>query len=1191
MKRAKWRRVVGVLVLLGCALSGSAIAAGSYEAWVEWQKAVLQEPGLLRYYTFEPTGDGSVANLAGGEGKLAYKTAKGGPAQAEIVPGRWPQKKAVRLDQGMLEGPTFAAEKGFTAMAWVRLHGQGAMRGNNGATNGTILSSGSGYTDGWRLTITHPTRVMDFAIGRPPHSVNFHSRLTAEGVWQHVAVTWDGHETKIYLDGSLVGGGPYAEPYVPAKTMRVGFAYNGVGSVVMDIDELAVYDHALPAEAVLKKANFQSPLSQAAAELFRAARQAAEIKNFTEAAAAYTKLTEQAGLADDYRAVACLELATVLSGQQRADLAAAALSRAWVLPHVAEGHRAMAGTALLQIMPRVNSLAIAAPVYEDLLKLQGLGPKDRAEIRLHLARRYRDAGDPKAALQQYDMLLDDTMLAPRQRIDRQLERAHACVEARDFAAARSVFNAVAAANDLPAAYRTNALFCLADTAIAEKDFAGAEAALTKVAGVVNAPAHHLSEAQERLVELKRLQEKSPACLPALGRSTLLSWQEPAMTFYVARDGSDANPGTKECPFASLERARDAVRKLKTQGPLPAGGVAVLIRGGEYPVKATWQLSADDSGTAEAPIVYAAYPGETACFSGGQRLHGFQAVRDPKILARLPEEVRGKVVQIDLRKAGVADLGTFRPGGYSSGAGFRTRPMLELFFNGRPMQLARWPNTGFLKVGRLMAPETAFEHRHQQGQHAGKFTYDGDRPARWKEESDPWLYGYWFHHWADSYEKVAAIDVEQHVLTLSPPYHRYGYREGQRYFALNLLSEIDSPGEWHLDRSTGILYFYPPADPATAQVEVSVQEGALVKADRVSHVRFRGLTWELGRGNGLMIQGGEGCVLAGCTVRKLAGDAVVISGSGHQVRDCDFSELGRGGVDLNGGDRRTLKPGELVVENCHFANFSRIDHTYTPAVHVMGVGARIAHNLIHGGNSSALRVEGNDHVVEFNEVHHVVMESDDQGGVDMFGNPGYRGNVYRYNYWHHIGNDDHTGPAGQAGIRLDDAICGVLIYGNVFYRASDSVFGGVQIHGGRDNCVDNNLFLDCRTAISFSPWPESRWKEFMTEPGVVARLHREVEINQPPYSTRYPELAQIETSSNANRVWRNLAINCGQFLARDRGAEETLENYVAGANLAADSEGRGRFPLPADSPVLKRIGLRPIPFAEIGLYRSDLRKTP
>ena len=173
--------------------------------------------------------------------------------------------------------------------------------------------------------------------------------------------------------------------------------------------------------------------------------------------------------------------------------------------------------------------------------------------------------------------------------------------------------------------------------------------------------------------------------------------------------------------------------------------------------------------------------------------------------------------------------------------------------------------------------------------------------------------------------------------------------------------------------------------------------------------------------------------------RFAGVAATASRSreaDHGILSCDIYSLGRGGVALAGGNRKTLSPGRHFVENCHIFDLSRIDHTYTPAIVLSGEGNRIAHNRLHDIPSSAMRVSGNHHVVEYNDVYRVVLESDDQGGVDMWGDPAFRGNIFRCNYWHHIGNWRHPneGPdCGQAGIRLDDAISGVLIYGNIFYR--------------------------------------------------------------------------------------------------------------------------------------------------------------
>ena len=677
-----------------------------------------------------------------------------------------------------------------------------------------------------------------------------------------------------------------------------------------------------------------------------------------------------------------------------------------------------------------------------------------------------------------------------------------------------------------------------------------------------------------------------AAAPA-GRTPLPKPPVPAMTLYVAPTGTDANPGTKERPFGSIVRAQEEIRNMR-RGGLPKGGVAVQVGGGQYSVARTFKLVRDDSGTADAPIVYRAAEGETPVFTGGVRLDGFHPVRDPAILARLPELARGKVFQVDLKANGIKEFKPLRLGGFAGGLGFKTHPTSELFFNGQAMQLARWPNDGYIRVADVSVQD-GHSIRNQAGSKTGRFTCDSDRLKRWKDDKDILLYGYWFHDWADSYERVASIDAEKREITLEPPLHRYGYRKGQRFYAINLLSEIDSPGEWYLDRTSGILFFYPPSDPGKATVEMSVVETPFVEFDNVSHVTLRGLRWTLGAGDAVHIQAGERCLLAGCTIDRFAGDGVAISGGSHHgVLSCDIRSMGRGGVIVSGGDRKTLVPGGHFVENCRIHDLSRIDHTYTPAVLMSGAGNRIAHNLLHDVRSSAIRLGGNDHVVEFNEVFRAVTESDDQGGADMWGDATFRGNIYRYNYWHHIGNwrqPEKGPPCGQAGIRLDDAISGVTVYGNVFYRCSAGKhgFGGVQIHGGKDNLVENNVFADCMAAISFSPWGQDRWLQF------IAKALDAPEIDKQLYLRRYPDLARLKEGCNINTIARNIVFRCGQFLRNDKtGRNRAADNVVAADDPGFVDAARGDFALKPGAAVLKS-GFKPIPFRQIGLYRDEYRK--
>jgi hypothetical protein len=133
---------------------------------------------------------------------------------------------------------------------------------------------------------------------------------------------------------------------------------------------------------------------------------------------------------------------------------------------------------------------------------------------------------------------------------------------------------------------------------------------------------------------------------------------PCREFFVAPDGSDANPGTAERPFATFARARDAVRALPANRPV-ARGVEVTAKRGEYHMTETLALTAADSGTRDAPVVYRAQRKGTAVLYGGTRLRGFEPVKDPNVLGRLPAAVRDKVRQCDLKALGITDYGELR----------------------------------------------------------------------------------------------------------------------------------------------------------------------------------------------------------------------------------------------------------------------------------------------------------------------------------------------------------------------------------------------------------------------------------------------------------------------------------------------------------------------------------------------------
>ena len=282
----------------------------------------------------------------------------------------------------------------------------------------------------------------------------------------------------------------------------------------------------------------------------------------------------------------------------------------------------------------------------------------------------------------------------------------------------------------------------------------------------------------------------------------------AAEFHVAPGGADTNPGTRAQPFATPEAARDAVRKLRQGEGSPQGGVTVWLHPGDYIRTNAVELIAADSGSLGSPVTWRSFGTEKARLLGGRTLTGFRPVTDAAVLAHLDEKARGQVLQLDLRGAGLSSFGEMKSRGFSRPT---TPAHCELFFDGRPMTLARWPNEGDWEqiAGFPEANAQNDGHGGKIGRLEDGFHYAGDRPRRWRDTSDLWVHGYWSWDWANSYERVASLDLEHRLIKTAPPYGLYGFRKGQRFYFLNVLEELDQPGEWFLDRAAGMLYFWPP----------------------------------------------------------------------------------------------------------------------------------------------------------------------------------------------------------------------------------------------------------------------------------------------------------------------------------------------------------------------------------------------
>lgn len=655
----------------------------------------------------------------------------------------------------------------------------------------------------------------------------------------------------------------------------------------------------------------------------------------------------------------------------------------------------------------------------------------------------------------------------------------------------------------------------------------------------------------------------------------------AAEIHVAPDGAAAGDGTAQAPFATLAQARDASRSRDSKT-----GITVIVHGGTYELAVPFALGASDSGTADVPVIYRAAAGEGVRLMGGRSLSSdaFHAVQDASVLERMDEVARANVLVCDLHALGIDALGEMPEQ-------FRTPPAVpELFFDGARMTVARWPNEGFSEIAEVLESGPA-PWRNHASEALPVFTCADDRAARWVHAPDVWLQGYWCFDWAIDNIKVGSIDVANKRITLSKPHH-YGLGSGnpapRRYFAFNLLEELDQPGEYFMDRDKGQLYFWPPADLAGVPVVLSLLTEPVVHLENAQHISLEGFVVETTAGNGIQIDGGGSVRIAGCTVRNTGYDGIVVNGGeAHTVLSCDIYDTGMHGINVNGGDRKTLRPSRHEIVNNVIRHVSRRQRTATYHLTMNGAGIRVAHNRLHDAPHQSVLFSGNDHIFEYNELYNIGMDSDDCGALYMGRNPSERGSVIRYNFFHDVGSEFAH---GSCAVYFDDGTGGQVVHGNVFVRAAGGSFGAVFIHGGHDNTVTNNVFVDCHRAMGHAPWSPAGWQEWLDGELWQQRLLQEVDITQPPYTEKYPALIGFFETAQTPRLNIgdcNVVVN-GQEVA---GGDWLLKNTLilkSGAGFV--DAANGNYALKPDSVVYQRMpDFRPIPFDAIGTYSDAWRE--
>lgn len=667
------------------------------------------------------------------------------------------------------------------------------------------------------------------------------------------------------------------------------------------------------------------------------------------------------------------------------------------------------------------------------------------------------------------------------------------------------------------------------------------------------------------------------CLLAVVLLPTPALAQPAADLFVAPNGNDAWSGTlalpnatkSDGPLATPTAARDVARRLRAASP--GKPITVLLRGGRYDLAAPLTFTPDDSGRAGAPLVFAAYPGETPVLSGGT------------VVKPMVEE-----------------------GVWVLPVSWATAPFRHLSVGGALRLASRWPKQGQFTISGLAGADPKANYRTP----AERFEFAaGQIDPAWKNLSDVEVVV--LHFWVAGHYRVKAVDAEARVVTLDRPSIRRFTEDGGpkpgRFYLTNV-PDLD-PGEFCHDRAAKVIR-YRPKDGETPEMSPVVvpRLDAVVRFDGkpeagrlVESVELRGLTlsdttFDTGAKaagdlqaaqhvpGSVRLRGARGCAVADCRLVNLGGYGIELAEGcrGNRVAGNELARLAAGGIRLNGGEANSpaeLRTGKNVVTDNHLHHLGEVFPAGVGILSQHADGNTIAHNHVHHlyytgisvgwvwGYAPSVSV-GN--VVEKNRIHDVgrgVLS--DMGGIYLLGvSPGtaVRGNVI---------HDVESFGYGGWGIYTDEGSTGITVENNLVYRTKS---GGFHQHYGKENVVRNNVFALAR---------EGQVMRSRAEPHLSFTFERNI-----VYADGAPLFA---------KNWKDNKFVVDRNLYWDASGREpvfpggTFKDWRARGHdthsLVADPRfvdpGKGDFRLQPGSPAAK-IGFEPPDYSTAGVRRRERR---
>lgn len=664
----------------------------------------------------------------------------------------------------------------------------------------------------------------------------------------------------------------------------------------------------------------------------------------------------------------------------------------------------------------------------------------------------------------------------------------------------------------------------------------------------------------------------------------------------------------------IKPTKDALQKALVKASFMEGDICIEMEEGEYRTDKTISITAGKWSS----LIIKSKTGKNVSISGDKviPLSKVKKVTDPALLSRIQKEMRGKVLEVDCKGLGV-EIDNIHPSGF----GRKSLPAWsELMVNDDPLQLSRWPNDSMAVIGKI---EVSGGDDDKALGRLPVFHYAESRPGNWGNADNVWIGGYFGHGYADDMIPLKSINLADSTIHVGmfTTYQFFTGADFRRWFALNLIEEIDRENEYMIDPIGGKFYFLPSAQ-GISTVRLTVLDGPVLALEQCKNVVIEGITVKNSKGIGIYMDNTENVIIKECTIRNVGNVGVCIgkgsdspekaalkphameaggelcgrmvgnmmgkiyensildrqAGRNNGVKNCYIYNTGAGGISLGGGNRVTLTRSDNYVENCKISRYNRIEKSYRPGVWMDGVGNRITKCDISDAPSMAILFHGNDHVIEYCDITQVCLEVDDQGAIYYGRDPSERGNVIRYNYFHEL-NPRHRVTATYH----DDGACGSEVYGNIYFKAGSLP---VLIGGGMDHHYYNNIFIDSPAAIHLDNRLQNWAKSMLDKDQIFDVRLQKVNYTKPPYSTAYPELVNYWSENPAfpkrNQIHGNLFYKITNVLSGQTGWGEFWNNWTTCEDPGFVDLSDPLKGFKPGAPIFERIkGFKDIPYSEIG----------